>query len=80
MQAMQWALNGVAGPEGQRLAGGLMRALRHVAVRRMQAALLDQLAAHAGMGPALPEGSSPEEGSGQAGEHQQAGSGRDGGG
>ncbi len=45
------ALHG--GPEGRRLACGLLRATRHVAVRRLQVALLDQLAAHAGMGAEL---------------------------
>lgn len=39
--------------EGQRLAAVLLRATRHVAVRRLQVGLLDQLAAHAGMGTGL---------------------------
>ncbi len=44
------------GPEGERLAVGLVRLMRHDAVRRLQVALLDQLAAEAGMGAELGEG------------------------
>ncbi len=50
--------------EGQRLAAVLLRATRHVAVRRLQVGLLDQLAAHAGMGAGL-EGEEEAEGQGQ---------------
>ncbi len=57
------------GPEGQRLAAVLLRAMRHVAVRRLQVALLDQLAAHAGMGAELGGG---EEGEGQGQQAVQA--------
>ncbi len=53
MDAMQVKLDSRGGPEGRRLARGLLRATRHVAVRRLQVALLDQLAAHAGMGAEL---------------------------
>ncbi len=69
MQQMRLTLYESRGPEAQRLACGLLRAMRHVAVRRLQVGLLDQLAAHAGMGPAL-----QEEGRGhgeEAGEQQQ---------
>ncbi len=52
--------------KGQRLAGGLLRAMRHVAVRRLQVALLDQLAAHAGMGPELGGEGEEREGEQQA--------------
>ncbi len=52
----------IVGPEGQRLACGLLRAMRHVAVRRLQVGLLDQLAAHAGMGAALQEKREEQEG------------------
>ncbi len=41
------------GSEGRRLAAGLLRASRHVAVRQLQVGLLDQLAVHAGLGPQL---------------------------
>ncbi len=50
MQHLLWSHGG---PEGRRLACRLLRATRHVAVRRLQVALLDQLAAHAGMGAEL---------------------------
>ncbi len=53
LQETQRALHRAGGREGQRLAAGLLRAMRHVAVRRLQVALLDQLAAHAGMGAEL---------------------------
>ncbi len=43
------------GQEGARLAAGLWRMGQHGAVRRLQVALLDQLAAHAGMGARLEE-------------------------
>ncbi len=43
------------GTEGRRLAGVLALGMQHVAVRRLQVALLDQLAAHAGMGAKLQE-------------------------
>ncbi len=79
MQQMRWTLDAAGGPESRRLAGGLLRAMRHVAVRRLQAALLDQLAAHAGMGAELREDGSGLQG-GQAGEEQQAGSVWEGGG
>ncbi len=66
----------LGGSEAQRLACGLLRAMRHVAVRRLQVGLLDRLAAHAGMVAALSEGREEQEGSGlqagQAGEGQQA--------
>ncbi len=39
--------------EGQQLAAGLLRALRHREVQRLQVALLDRLAVHAGMGAGL---------------------------
>ncbi len=57
------------GPEGRRLACGLMRAMRHEAVQRLQVALLDQLAAHAGMGAELGGG---EEGGQEQGEQTQS--------
>lgn len=41
------------GREGRRLAAALLRAMRHVAVQWLQVGLLDQLAAHAGMGADL---------------------------
>ncbi len=69
VQEIQLALSEAGGPEGQRLACGLLRAMRHVAVRRLQVGLLDQLAAHAGMGAKLQEGGNVEE----AAEQQQAG-------
>ncbi len=53
LTAARRRLVAVAMPEGRRLACVLLRAMRHVAVRRLQVALLDQLAAHAGMGPEL---------------------------
>ncbi len=72
MQQMQLVLYEAGGPEAQRLACGLLRAMRHVAVRRLQVALLDQLAVHAGMGPAMSEeGRRQEE---EAGEQQQVAS------
>ncbi len=43
------------GREERRLAAGLLRALRHRDVQRLQVALLDQLAVHAGMGAGLVE-------------------------
>ncbi len=50
------------GQEGARLAAGLWRMGQHGAVRRLQVALLDQLAAEAGMGARLEEaGQEPEE-------------------
>ncbi len=68
MQATQGALHSAGGSEGQQLAVGLLRAMRHVAVRRLQVALLDQQAAHAGMGAALQgedEGEEERDGQGQ---------------
>lgn len=49
------------GPQGQTLAAGVARALGHEAVKRLQVALLDQLAVEAGMGLALGEGCEVEE-------------------
>ncbi len=74
MPWMRWALYESGGPEAQRLACGLLRAMRHVAVRRLQVGLLDQLAAHAGMGAELSEGGRLEE----AMEQQQEASGWEG--
>ncbi len=58
------------GRDGRRLAAVLLRMARHEAVQRLQVALLDQLAAHAGLGaelgPAGEEGQ--EEGPGQQGQ------------
>ncbi len=70
MQNVQRVLYGAGGPEAQRLGCGLLRAMRHVAVQRLQVALLDQLAAHAGLGAALPEEGRLD----KAGEQQQDGS------
>ncbi len=56
LAALQRRLAFQGGQEGRRLACGLLRATRHVAVRRLQVALLDQLAAHAGMGAELGAG------------------------
>ncbi len=53
LAGLQESLASHGGQEGRRLACGLLRATRHVAVRRLQVALLDQLAAHAGMGAEL---------------------------
>ncbi len=53
------------GKESRRLSAGLVRAARHEAVQRLQVALLDQLAAHAGMAAGLEEwegSSGPQEG------------------
>ncbi len=63
------------GPEGRRLANVLLRAMRHVAVRRLQVALLDQLAAEAGLGVGLEEpGAAAEElGQGQQGGQRDGG-------
>ncbi len=57
--------------EGQRLAEGLLRALRHREVQRLQVALLDQLAVHAGMGAGLVVDDQGEQQGGQQ-EGQQA--------
>ncbi len=43
------------GGKGRQLSAGLLRAARHEAVQRLQVALLDQLAAHAGMAAGLEE-------------------------
>ncbi len=51
--------------QGKRLSAALLCAARHEAVQRLQVALLDQLAAHAGMAAGLEEweaGSGPREG------------------
>ncbi len=50
------SVEALRGPEGRRLACALLRATRHAAVRRLQVALLDQLAAHAGMAAELGDG------------------------
>ncbi len=63
MAASKEMVRALGGSEGRRLACRLLRATRHVAVRRLQVALLDQLAAHAGMGVEL--------GGGEEGEEQQ---------
>ncbi len=55
MLALQKKLAEVGGAEGRRLSAGLGRVMQHEAVRRLQVALLDQLAAHAGMGAGLEE-------------------------
>ncbi len=59
-----------AGPEARRLACVLLSAMRHVAVRRLQVALLDQIAAHAGMGPELGGGEEEEEAEGREQEQE----------
>ncbi len=59
------------GHEGQQLAAGLLRALRHREVQRLQVALLDQLAVHAGMGAGLVVDDQGEQQGGQQ-EGQQA--------
>ncbi len=61
------------GREGRRLAVGIYREVRHMAVRRLQVALLDQLAAHAGMGVELPELQQQDEGQQGEGQGQQGG-------
>ncbi len=63
MATSQQNAQALGGPDGRRLACVLLRATRHVAVRRLQVALLDRLAAHAGMGAEL--------GSGEEGQRQQ---------
>ncbi len=55
LRMLQEALKENGGREGRRLAVDLLRATRHDAVQRLQVALLDQLAAHAGMGAGLEE-------------------------
>ncbi len=62
------------GREGWRLAAALLRATRHVAVQRLQVALLDRLAAHAGMGAELgpPGGGWQAEGLRQQGQGDEA--------
>ncbi len=60
--------------EGLRLAEGLLRVARHEAVVRLQVGLLDQLAAHAGMGAEL-EGQQVAQAQGQQGEQQAGGGG-----
>ncbi len=56
------------GGEGRRLALGLMHSVRHEAVQRLQMGLLDQLAAHAGMGAELQHDG--KSGSGTGGKQQ----------
>ncbi len=75
-QLMREELAKVGGSAGKRVSGGLLRAMRHVAVRRLQVALLDQLAANAGMGEKLQEAGEGEScrrarSGGLAGEEQQ---------
>ncbi len=65
MSIVQVKLQLAKGCQARPLAAGLLRAARHEAVQRLQVALLDQLAAHAGMGAEL-EGEG--EGEGQEGE------------
>ncbi len=63
--AMQEKLAEAGGAEGRQLSAGLGRVKQHEAVRRLQVALLDQLAAHAGMAAGLEEwegSSGPQEG------------------
>ncbi len=64
LSALRHRLLCYGGPEGVRLSGVLLCGMRHVAVRRLQVALLDQLAAHAGMGAGLGQEEGTEEGGG----------------
>ncbi len=66
-----WSImeHGVGSHQGRQLAAGLLRALRHREVQRLQVALLDQLAVHAGMDAGL----AVEQGEGEQQEGQQHG-------
>ncbi len=61
MMRVQGALTQGCESEGRRLAAGLVRATRHEAVQRLHMGLLDQLAAHAGMGAQLQQQQQGEE-------------------
>ncbi len=72
MMRVQGTMTSQCGIEGQRLAAGLMRATRHEAVERLRMGLLDQLAAHAGMGAQLQQQQQGEEEHEQEGQQQGA--------
>ncbi len=73
---LEQILKSECGHVGVRLAAGMAAIMQHDAVRRLQVALLDQLAAEAGMAAELGEGAQQQQQQGEEGRQQEGKEGR----